>query len=54
MAQEQPTGFHLDLRPRQQLAVSIRICGELRQALLEAQKCGRSASLRFEQDRRGQ
>ena len=54
MAEEGPCGFELDLRPRGNLAIELKLSPELRQALGEAHQAGRTASLRFGHDTRGQ
>ena len=54
MASEEPTGFALGLQPQHKLAISLKICPELRDALVEARRTGRGASLRFVKDSRGQ
>lgn len=51
---EEVVGFALGLQPRHKLAVSLKIYPELRDALVEARRSGRSVSLRFAKDSRGQ
>jgi hypothetical protein len=48
------SGFELDLRPQYKAAVALQLSPELKAALVEAQRAGRTASLRFSRDARGQ
>jgi len=48
------SGFNLNLRPQNTLGVAFRLTPELRDALVQAQQAGRSASFRLSQDSRGQ
>ena len=57
MAQQEEqtlTGFELDLRPQNQVSLTIRLGSELREALAAAKLAGKPCSLRVDPDSRGQ
>lgn len=46
----EPSGFLVDLRPQNRLAVAIKIPHAVRQELYEAQRLGKACSLRIVED----